>query len=97
MAAGKPSSALFVPALSIPFAVILSAMTALGAAWVANAKTQAEMGIRMDVTDKKVELLQNQMRNFVPGPEFAMAIADMKRELDGIRDDVKEIRREVHH
>ena len=83
------------PTVSLPMAVLLSLGTAGGGAWMAVEKSQAMLGVRMDEADKRIELIQSQLHGYVPSPEFALAFGDVKRELDEIRSDVKEIRRGV--
>ena len=82
--------------LSIPVAVLMSLATAGGGAWLALEKTQASITVRMDDADRRIELIQSQLRGYAPEAEFTLAFGDVKRELDEIRADVKEIRRTGH-
>jgi hypothetical protein len=86
----KPSAP---KSLSIPLAIILSGATAIGGAYVGVARAESALDARMTDAEKHIDLMRQQMNGFVPSPEFALAVADVKRELDEIRGDVKEIRR----
>jgi len=77
---------------TVPIVALLAVATGAASAWIANEKEQVALGIRVDVADHRIELLQTQLHEFVPGPEFAMALADLKRELDEVQTDVREIR-----
>jgi hypothetical protein len=83
------------PTVSLPVAALLSIATAVGGGWIAIEKTEATLAVRMDSSDKRMDQLQADMKGFTPNPEFALAFTEVKRELDEIRLDVKEIRRGV--
>jgi len=83
------------PAISIPIAALLSLSTAAGGAWIASERTEATLVTRVDDADKRIEQLQWDLRNYVSVGEYSTANSDIKRELDEIRSDVKEIRRGV--
>lgn len=81
--------------VSFPLALLMSIGMAAGGAWIASEKTQAGLSVRMDRTDLQLGNIESQLRGYVPTPEFTLALADMKRELDDIRSDVKDIRHAV--
>jgi hypothetical protein len=78
-----------VPTVSMPLAVLLSIGTAVGGAYVALEKTSIEVSVRLDNVDRRIELLQANARTYIATPEFT----EVKREIDDIHTDVREIRR----
>lgn len=83
------------PSLPLPVAVVASLAIAGGSAWMATQRTQASLVTRMDGADHRIEAIQQDLKRYVPAEEFGLALGDVKRELDEIRSDVKEIRRGV--
>ncbi len=83
------------PSVSLPYAVLLSLLTAAAGGWVGIEKTQAALTVRMDDAEKHIEAVQVELKGYVPAGEYSISMQDLKRELDEIRSDVKEIRRGI--
>jgi hypothetical protein len=81
--------------LSIPIAFMLSLGTAAGGAYLGVAQAQSAFTVRIDHAERRIEAISRELPGYVPGAQFSLAVEDLKRELDEIRSDVKEIRRGV--
>jgi hypothetical protein len=83
------------PTLSLPLAVVISLATAVVGGYAGMKESEAELRARMVTVERSILTIQSDLPRYTPGPQFELAIGDIKRELDEIRGDVKEIRRGV--